>query len=70
MPEYVLLKKVMVTLLKANGKQPTHYMGMIELCIECLEKRLGRKLGMDDFEDVPINASIQERLLGLTGRTP
>lgn len=28
------------------------------LCLECLEKRLGRPLVIEDFEDVPLNKGV------------
>lgn len=32
------------------------------LCIDCLERRLGRKLTRDDFTDAPVNNAVLKRL--------
>lgn len=35
------------------------------LCIPCLERRLGRELAAEDFEDVPANAWVLRALLDM-----
>jgi hypothetical protein len=61
----------------AGRRKPWHALpGQEILCIGCLEKRLGRALGPDDFADMPINnptgRNVSARLLDRlnAGRTP
>ena len=32
------------------------------ICIDCLEKRLNKRLGLDDFSDVPLNKLVRRML--------
>lgn len=55
-PEYVKLKRSLV--LKHKGT-PEWFRAHIELCLGCLEKKLGRPLAEADFDmDLPINDGV------------
>lgn len=62
-PEYRELKRSLVSKYKGT---PGWFRAHLELCLGCLEKRLGRPLSPDDFDlSLPINDGVR---LGLSMR--
>jgi hypothetical protein len=46
-------------LVRASDHRMPHNMVHQYLCLSCLEKRLGRRLKIEDFDDAPINNAIR-----------